>query len=117
VANLASFLNVLLFVFIPWSAINLTDYYLVRRGSYDIPSFFTPRGSYGGVLWRGMVAYLLAVAVQVPFIDQAFYTGPLVGPLGGIDISWVVGGVAGVVFYLIAVRVPGPRRETAPLAR
>jgi NCS1 family nucleobase:cation symporter-1 len=117
VANLASFLNVLLFVFIPWSAINLTDYYLVRRGSYDVPSFFTPRGSYGGVLWRGMVAYLLAVAIQVPFIDQAFYTGPLVGPLGGIDISWVVGGVAGVVLYLIALRVPGARRETAPLAR
>jgi NCS1 family nucleobase:cation symporter-1 len=107
VDNLASFLNVLLYVFIPWSAINLTDYYLVRQGDYDVPSFFTPAGRYGAVLWRGMVAYLLAIAIQVPFIDQAFYTGPLVGPLGGVDVSWLVGGIAGVSFYLVALRVPG----------
>jgi nucleobase:cation symporter-1, NCS1 family len=108
VNNLSNFLNVLLFVFIPWSAINLTDYYLVKHGNYDVASFFTPHGRYGGYLWRGLVSYLLAVAVQVPFIDQTFYTGPLVSVLGGVDISWVVGGVAGVVFYLIALRVPAP---------
>jgi nucleobase:cation symporter-1, NCS1 family len=106
VNNLANFLDVLLYVFIPWSAINLTDYYLVKHGDYDVTSFFTPKGRYGGYLWRGLIAYILAVAVQVPFIDQTFYTGPLVKTLGGIDISWVVGGVAGFVFYLIALRVP-----------
>ena len=111
VDNLANFLNVLLYVFIPWSAINLTDYYLVKRGSYDVASFFTPHGRYGGYLWRGLIAYLLAVAVQVPFIDQAFYTGPLVGPLGNLDVSWLVGGVAGVVFYLAALRIPGGRAD------
>jgi NCS1 family nucleobase:cation symporter-1 len=106
VNNLSSFLDVLLYVFIPWSAINLTDYYLIKHGDYDVASFFTPKGRYGGYLWRGLIAYVLAVAIQVPFIDQAFYTGPLVGRLGGVDISWVVGGVAGVVFYMIALRVP-----------
>ena len=49
------------------------------------------------VPWRGLFAYLIAVALEVPFIDQTFYTGPLVEPLGGVDISWLVGGVAGVV--------------------
>jgi nucleobase:cation symporter-1, NCS1 family len=106
VNNLANFLNVLLYVFIPWSAINLTDYYLVKHGDYDVASFFTPHGRYGGFLWRGLIAYVLAIAVQVPFIDQAFYTGPLVKTLGGTDISWVVGGAAGVAFYLIALRIP-----------
>ena len=106
VNNLANFLNVLLYVFIPWSAINLTDYYLVKHGDYDVASFFTPRGRYGGYLWRGLLAYVLAVAVEVPFIDQTFYTGPLVKTLDGIDLSWVVGGVAGFVFYLVALRVP-----------
>jgi nucleobase:cation symporter-1, NCS1 family len=85
------------------------DYYFIKHGDYDVASFFTPTGRYGGVLWRGLVAYLLAVAAQVPFIDQAYLVGPLVKPLGGIDISWVVGGVAGVVFYLIAMRVPTTR--------
>jgi purine-cytosine permease-like protein len=60
--------------------------------------------------WSGRHA---AVAVQVPFIDQTFYTGPLVKALGGIDISWVVGGVAGFVFYPIALRVPA-RGQTVP---
>ena len=114
VNNLSNFLNVLLYVFIPWSAINLTDYYLVKHGDYDVASFFTPKGRYGGFLWRGLIAYVLAVAVQVPFIEQTFYTGPLVKNLGGIDISWVVGGVAGFVFYLIALRVP-TRGATTPV--
>jgi NCS1 family nucleobase:cation symporter-1 len=106
VTNLSNFLAVLLFVFIPWTAINLTDYYLIKHGDYDVASFFTPNGLYGGFLWRGLIPYLLAVGLEVPFIAQTFYTGPFVKPLGGIDISWVVGGVAGFVFYMIAVRVP-----------
>jgi NCS1 family nucleobase:cation symporter-1 len=105
VNNLGNFLNVLLYVFIPWSAINLTDYYLVKRGDYDVASFFTPQGLYGGWLWRGLIAYVLAIAVEVPFVDQTFYTGSLVGWLGGIDISWIVGGVAGFVFYQVALRI------------
>jgi len=104
VNNLSNFLQVLLFIFIPWTAINLTDYFVIRRGEYHVPSFFTARGDYGGFVWRGLIPYLLAVAAELPFISQTYYTGPLVGPLGGVDISWVVGGVAGVVFYLIAVR-------------
>jgi nucleobase:cation symporter-1, NCS1 family len=42
VNNLSNFLDVLLVIFIPWSAVNLTDYFLVRRAHYDVPSFFTP---------------------------------------------------------------------------
>jgi NCS1 family nucleobase:cation symporter-1 len=106
VNNLSNFLAVVLFIFIPWTAINLTDYFVVRHGEYDVPSFFTPHGEYGGFVWRGLISYALAVAVELPFISQTYYTGPLLGPLGGIDISWVVGGVAGVVFYLIAIRLP-----------
>jgi nucleobase:cation symporter-1, NCS1 family len=115
VANLSNFLDVLLFVFIPWSAINLVDYYFVKHGDYDVASFFTPEGRYGRYLWRGLISYVLAVAAEVPFIDQSFYTGPLVRVLGGVDVSWVVGGAAGAVFYLIALRFP-ERRVTRPSA-
>ena len=112
VDNLANFLDVLLYVFIPWSAINLTDYYLVRRGRYDVASFFTPHGRYGGFRWSGLVAYVVAVALQVPFIDQTFYKGPLVDALNGTDISWLVGGLAGMVVYLLALRI-WPEAEVA----
>ena len=116
VGNLSNFLSVLLYVLIPWSAINLTDYYFIQRGDYDVPSFFTATGRYGRIRWPGLAAYLLAVAAQVPFIAQIFYTGPLVETLGGVDISWVVGGVAGVVFYLLALRLTR-RAPQNPLAK
>jgi hypothetical protein len=38
------------------------------------------------------------MAVEFPYVDQTFYTGFLVKPLGGIDVPWVVGGVGDVVF-------------------
>ena len=44
VTNLSNFLDDLLMLFIPWSAVNLADYFLVRRGDYDVASFFTPDG-------------------------------------------------------------------------
>jgi nucleobase:cation symporter-1, NCS1 family len=105
VPKVEEFLAVLLFVFIPWSAINLTDFYLVRRGDYDVQSLFTPRGRYGGWIWRGLIPYIIAVAAEVPFINQQFYTGPLVSVLGGVDISWIVGGVVAIALYLVAVRI------------
>jgi len=49
---LSSFTNFLLFLLYfmtPWSAINLVDYYLVRREEYQISELFKPRGLYGQV--------------------------------------------------------------------
>jgi len=108
VPKVEEFLAVLLFVFIPWSAINLADFYIVRHGNYDVPSFFTPNGQYPGFIWHGLIPYIIAVAAEVPFISQQFYTGPLVSSLGGVDISWIVGGVVAFVLYLIAVRIAPP---------
>jgi nucleobase:cation symporter-1, NCS1 family len=105
VPKVEEFLAVLLFVFIPWSAINLTDFYLVRHGDYDVQSLFTSSGRYGGWIWRGLIPYIIAVAAEVPFINQQFYTGPLVSVLGGVDISWIVGGIVAIVLYLVAVRI------------
>ncbi len=45
VTNLTNFLDVLLVIFIPWSAVNLADYFLVCRGAYDGASFFVADGA------------------------------------------------------------------------
>lgn len=63
-------------LFIPWSAVNLTDYFLVRHGRYDVASFFTPNGAYGKFAWRGLLAYAAGLAAEVPFVSQPDYTGP-----------------------------------------
>ena len=42
--NYTNFILLLLYVLIPWTAINLVDYYLIRRGKYDVEAFFDPSG-------------------------------------------------------------------------
>ncbi|MGP0022537.1 MAG: purine-cytosine permease family protein [Streptosporangiaceae bacterium] len=103
VTNLSSFLDVLLVIFIPWSAVNLADYFLVRHGTYDVASFFTADGQYGRFAWRGLVAYAIGLAAEWPFVSQPDYTGPLVKPLGGADISWLVGWFTAATVYLLLV--------------
>jgi nucleobase:cation symporter-1, NCS1 family len=101
VTNLGNFLDVLLMVFIPWSAVNITDYFAVRHGHYHVPSFFDPRGAYGRLAWRGLLAYALGLAAEWPFVSQPDYIGPLVSRLGGADISWVVGWIIPATTYLL----------------
>jgi nucleobase:cation symporter-1, NCS1 family len=108
VSNLSNFLDVLLVIFIPWSAVNLTDYFLVRRGNYDVTAFFIPDGVYGKVAWRGLVAYAVGLAVEWPFVSQPDYVGPFVSHLGGADISWLVGFFVSAVVYLILVVSSAP---------
>jgi len=106
VPTLESFLDVLLVIFIPWSAVNLADYFIVRHGNFDVNSFFTASGEYGRVAWRGLLAYFLGLGAEAPFVNQPpKYVGVLVRSLGGADISWVVGWVVAAGAYLILVRI------------
>jgi nucleobase:cation symporter-1, NCS1 family len=107
VTTFSNFLDVLLFVFVPWSLINLVDFYLVQRERYDVNSFYTARGIYGGWRWAAVIPYLVAVGLELLFVDQADLKGPLVNVIGGADISWIVGGVVAAVGYLIAIRITG----------
>ncbi len=111
-----NFIGVLLFFFVPWSAINLVDYYLVKRGRYDVASFFTPNGIYGRIQWWACLCYVITLAVQVPFLDQTFYTGPFVHDLGGADISWIVGFAVASLLYLAGARRFSGTRQGLPAA-
>jgi NCS1 family nucleobase:cation symporter-1 len=117
VTNLTHFLDVLLAVLIPWSAVNLADYFLVRRGSYDVASFFIADGAYGRFAWRGLLAYMVGIAAEWPFLSQPGYTGPLVGTLGGADISWLVGWFTAAIAYLLLFAfTPGTARYGRQIA-
>jgi len=59
---------------------------------------------YGAVNWRALVAYLVAILVEVPFMSSTIYTGPLVAHLGGADISWIVGLIVASVLYYVLMR-------------
>jgi NCS1 family nucleobase:cation symporter-1 len=101
--NFQNFLVFLLYLMVPWTAINLVDFYLVRRGRYSIPDIFNPRGQYGAVNWWALAIYVGTVAVEVPFMNNQIYVGPIAKALGGADIAWLVAlVVAGGVYYVVA---------------
>jgi NCS1 family nucleobase:cation symporter-1 len=105
-SNFENFILFLAYFLIPWTAINLTDFYFVRKERYDIPSVFRPDGIYGRVDWRTMAAYLISIGVEVPFMNTTFYVGPMVSHLGGGDISWILGlVVSSGLYYLLHIGV------------
>ncbi|MFE1971816.1 purine-cytosine permease family protein [Streptomyces hygroscopicus] len=109
--SFADFLLFLLTFFTPWSAINLVDYYLLSKERYDLPALSDPHGRYGGWRWDALLVYGVGLAAQFPFLSTSFYTGPLVAPLGGADISWLVGLVVPAVLF---AALGSRRTRTAP---
>src|SRR5689334_18121822 len=101
--NFNDFLLLVLYLFIPWTAVNLMDYYVVRRGHYAIAEIFNPRGIYGRWGWHGIIAYLVGFAVMIPFFSVGtLYTGPVAHALDGADISLFIGlPVAAALYWLL----------------
>ena len=91
VGQFGEFLAVLLYLFTPWTAINLVDFYLVRRGHYSVREIFNPHGMYGRWNWRGLVAYAIGFVVMIPFFSTGLYQGPVARALGGADLAMLVG--------------------------
>jgi len=102
------FLYILLYLLVPWTAINLIDYYLVQHGAYDIASLTRQDGGiYGRIQWRAVLCYVAGFVIEIPFMSQSLYTGPVAKLLNGADISWVVClGVIGPVYYFASVGRP-----------
>jgi nucleobase:cation symporter-1, NCS1 family len=97
-------LAILLYLFTPWTAINLVDFYWVRRGHYSIREIFNPLGMYGRWNWRGLTAYLVGFIAMVPFFSTTLYTGPVARALGGADVAMLVGLPVAAGVYLLACR-------------
>ena len=103
-----NFIFLLIYVLIPWTAVNLVDYYWVRHGEYDVDSFFHQDGGiYGKFNVMAVSAYIFGVIVQVPFIATDLYTGPIAKALDGADVSWVVGLILTSIFYLMGIKIFG----------
>jgi nucleobase:cation symporter-1, NCS1 family len=102
--NYEGFILLLLYVLVPWTAINLVDYYLLRHGVYDVASFFRQDGGiYGRINVPAVTCYVLGILVQLPFVASPLYTGPIARGIGGIDLSWIVGlAITSPAYYWLA---------------
>jgi purine-cytosine permease-like protein len=102
----------MLYLLVPWTSINLIDYFLVRRGRYVIRQLFVPEGIYGAWGARGLSAYVIGFAATVPFfVLPEVYVGPAARALGGVDVGWLVGLLVSGVIYAVLSRSVDPARE------
>lgn len=97
------FVIMMLYFLVPWTAVNLVDFYLVRRGKYAIAEMFDPKGIYGRWAWRGVTAYAIGFVAMIPFFSTTFFAGPVAVALDGADFSFIVGLlVSGVLYYVFS---------------
>ena len=104
VDKFGEFLAILLYLLTPWTAINLVDFYWVRKGHYSVREIFNPIGMYGRWNWRGLTAYGVGFVAMIPFFSTALYTGPAAAALGGADVAMLVGLPISALVYIIACR-------------
>lgn len=101
---LEAFLAVLVYLFTPWTAINLVDFFFVRKGRYSIRAMFMADGLYGRWNWRGLTSYAVGFIAMIPFFKTELYVGPVAQALGGADISMLIGLPVSAAVYLILCR-------------
>ena len=104
VDEFGSFLALLLYLFTPWTAINLVDFYWVRKGHYSVREIFNANGMYGRWNWRGLTAYGAGFAAMIPFFSTGIYMGPVARALGGADLAMLVGLPVSAIIYVWACR-------------
>lgn len=104
-AYLQNLMILLGYIFIPWSAVNLTDFFLIRHGHYSTDDIYHKNGIYGAFGWPALSAFVVAALAELPFINVPFYSGPMARAMGGVDVAWLVGLLVGCgIYYLFAQR-------------
>ncbi|MFE4330886.1 cytosine permease [Streptomyces sp. NPDC056831] len=113
-SSLPSFLSLLIIVFAPWDGVFLTDMPM-RRCHYDPPALHAgPDGAYwyrSGYHLAGVAALLVGMAFAALTCDSELWTGPLVAPLGGADLTLLGSLVSGLVYWMLARRTVAPHTD------
>ena len=114
-----NFLLLLLYVMVPWTAINLVDYYLIRHGDYDVASFLAADGGiYGKYNVPALSCYGIGILVQLPFVSNGLYSGPMARLLNGADLSWIAGlVVVGPLYYAVMRAKQSPAKSPTDRVR
>ena len=106
-ANFTDFPPLVLYFFIPWTAVNLTDYFITRKAHYAIAEIFNPTGIYRGWGWPEITAYLVGFLVMIPvFSAGTLFVGPAAHAMGSADISLFIGlPVAAMLYWILTRRI------------
>jgi NCS1 family nucleobase:cation symporter-1 len=101
-----SFLSLMVLWLAPWCGIFLADMAL-RRGSYDVHALHQKVGAYGyrsGINPMALGWFVAGIACAALFSSSSVFEGPLVGAIGGGDLSLYVGLLVAFVGYYLTMR-------------
>jgi len=83
----------------PWLAIVAVDFFL-HPGQQKRPGQGLGKALIAPIEWTGLLAFLIGLAVSIPFMYSTLFQGPIAWLLHGADIAYYVGMlVAGVLYY------------------
>ena len=104
VNNLTNYLNFVLYFLIPWTTVNLVDFYIIHHGSYRTEDFFTKHGTFGKWGMPAIITYFVTFLVELPFMATTVYTGPVAHHMGAVDLTWLVGPLVSIPLYLFLAK-------------
>ena len=77
----------------------------ISKGKVNIPELYNAAGCYGAYKKTALMCYIVGLVIQIPFLNQKLYKGPIAVWLDGADISWIVSlVVTSLLYYPLAKR-------------
>ncbi|RST16110.1 cytosine permease [Streptomyces sp. WAC05374] len=121
---MTSFVLLLTALGTPWAVITLIGHRRCR-GAYDAEALQVHnRRAKGGIYWfragwhpRATASWALGAVVGLAAVSTPLYEGPLLALTGGVDMSFVLSGLAGGMAYAVltaASTAPAPAPAAAP---
>lgn len=91
----------------PWAGVMLVYYFVVARRKVDIASLYDESGVVlPPVRWGAMVSFVVGIVATWMFEygQVGALQGPIARAMGGIDLSWLAGGLVAGGLYLVLNR-------------
>jgi toxin CptA len=103
-----------------WGGIMLVHYYRIERTNVQVGRLFDPPGTprLPNVNWAGMVAFFTGILATWLFMYGLipFFQGPIAVAMGGVDLSWLAGGVVAAAVYAVLGPIVAARYDGVQLA-
>lgn len=109
-------LSIMIYLLVPWSAINLADYYIVQKGKYVIEDMYHLTSRYGVFRWWTILIYFVSIMTELPFMSLTTYKGFIAQALG-VDVAWAAGLVVAGTLYVKVEEWRGPARAPEALIK
>ncbi len=113
IKHFGDFLTVMSYFMLPWLAIRLIDFFSESQSPQtNAGAFYDKDGPFKGIMWPGLIAFIVGIVVSSPFMSSGIYTGPVARMLGGADISYFISFIVAGTLYGIS-RSAGRKRLLA----